>query len=265
MALSAQQADVDAAETPRVQQRECDQHGTYLAWWVRSLRGYTGCPTCARVKAASSASTGVVSAAAERPPIGKAEGLRGWLVNANMGGLVSSDPQRAAVYERLHAYVKNASAVLNKGVWAAFVGPTGTGKTYALAALCSALAHSGFSALYARANDIIDRSSRRSLAEPKYGLAQDYDFLLVDECCASRCEHGSFFDIMDERYILGKPVIFCGNAPVYGDTDASIAFGIIGPRLSDRFFERQGKIIRFGWESLRGNHVTPNRSEQDSL
>lgn len=241
----------------------CEAHGPYRARYIAALSAWSGCPACARQEGDRIVREhlNAVRLAAERArdagasTLQGAAGLEGRLARASMDDLVSDTPIKQALYERLHRYVEREQIIRQRGVWALFAGGFGTGKTHAMAAMAAALVRRGVPrVLMLRASDVIDRGMNERGAgggKTRYEWFVEPDFVFVDECTPSACEHPVFFDATDARYLMGKPIVFSGNAAVTRDSDAMVARSVLGDRIADRLFDNGGQVLRFNWTSLR--------------
>ncbi|RLB23455.1 MAG: hypothetical protein DRG76_04215, partial [Deltaproteobacteria bacterium] len=78
---------------------------------------------------------------------------------------------------------------------------------------------------------------------------QKLDLLVIDEIgvqFGTDTERMILFEILDSRYEDMMPTIVTTNISTIADLEV-----LLGPRLIDRFFEGQSKLLLFDWESYR--------------
>lgn len=234
---------------------QCDKHGAYESARLFADR-WTGCPTCAKDEREKedqirreSEHREFVWQATQR------SGTLGRFAEARLASFIPSTAEQRKALATAEEFAAQAQA----GVWAGLIliGPPGTGKTHLAAGICHAVIARGESARYATLRDLIreirstwHRGAEKTEAEVIEDFAS-FGLLAIDEVgigAGTESELAHFFDVIDRRYQLRRPVVLVSNLGVPGLRQA------LGERLYDRL--REGaKVLPCSWPSHRGaNH-----------
>ena len=138
-------------------------------------------------------------------------------------------------------------------------GKPGTGKTHLAVAIAYRAIQNGFDARFTTAAELIDDLSgagrRRSLRDALTAYCQPH-VLVIDEVgylAYSSDAANVLFQVVDHRYLRGRPMVFTTNKPleqwgrVLHDNDLAEA-------ITDRILER-GRLIELRGRSYRTRHL----------
>ena len=133
-------------------------------------------------------------------------------------------------------------------------GGSGTGKSHAAAAIGYGLIEAGFSVLYVRTNDLVQRlqAARRDLALPALLAKLDrIDCLILDDLGYVQKDHsesGMLFELIAERYEHRSLIITCDRP--FADWESIFADKTMTVAAIDRLVHH-ATILEFGSESYR--------------
>lgn len=257
----------------RSDERQCDEHGPYLAdvYMRNGAEFFQSCPTCMqavlaaetvdmlernRIEAEQNALAKVFDRAAipERFASRRLDNY-----DAPLPG-----QQHALKFCRL--YAERFGEVLESGRSVIFCGSQGTGKTHLSIGIVHEIIPRGYTALYSTVSGAVRRiraswGSKDETEREAMALFTKPDLLILDEVgvqTGTDNEYTLIFDIINGRYESTKPTIILSNLPVKDVKDSSGAVTMkgletfIGSRLLDRLRENGGKAFSFDWESHRG-------------
>jgi DNA replication protein DnaC len=254
MAASPEPRDPFATGMP-AQQRECDQHGPYVAHHILG-RVYAQCPTCSAAAAELARQQD-----AERDAKRRQDRLREMLDSAAIPArfrgrtfdnfVAETDAQRHALTVA-RAYAEDFEANAKRGRGMIFSGLPGTGKSHLAAAILQALMHR-HDVAYTTCLDLIrvirdtwrkdsERSERQVLRE-----FERLDLLVIDEMGVAYGTDGEqtlLFEVFDRRYREVRPTILLTNQDRGG----------LRQYVGDRVFDRLAETCRwvpFDWQSYR--------------
>lgn len=119
--------------------------------------------------------------------------------------------------EAARYYVDNFErfAAENKGLM--FLGNVGTGKTFAACCIANELVKKGRSAWVITASGLIRAAGDFDTKEEVFSKLKNVDLLVLDDIGAqsnSDYNLGLMFDVVDERYKAGKPLVITSNLTV---------------------------------------------------
>ena len=138
-------------------------------------------------------------------------------------------------------------------------GGSGTGKSHVAAAIGYGLIEAGFSVLYVRTNDLVQRlqAARRDLALPAYLAKLDrIDCLILDDLGYVRkdqSESSMLFELIAERYEHRSLIITCDRP--FADWESIFADKTMTVAAIDRLVHH-ATILEFGSESFRKRTAT---------
>lgn len=236
----------------KTREAQCDKHGAYESARLFADR-WMGCPKCAKEEREKedqirreSEHREFVWQATQR------SGLIGRFAEARLDSFIPSttDQQKAMATARQFA------AEVNPGKWVCLIliGPPGTGKTHLAAGICHAVIERGESARYATLRDLIREiraTWHRGAHQTETDVIEDFasfGLLVVDEVgvgAGTEAELAHFFDVIDRRYQLCRPVVLVSNLGVPGLRQT------LGERLYDRLREGS-RVLPCSWGSYRG-------------
>jgi DNA replication protein DnaC len=149
--------------------------------------------------------------------------------------------------------------LVSEGRGLVFCGPTGTGKTSLSIAIAYRAIQNGFEALFTTANELIhvlSNASRQGRLVQALHAYTHVDVLVIDE--VGYLVHppdaaNVIFQVVNERYLKRRPMIFTTNKPVeaWGQVlhDPDLAEAIL-----DRVLER-GRVLQLRGPSFRTRHL----------
>jgi DNA replication protein DnaC len=141
------------------------------------------------------------------------------------------------------------------GTWLLFMGNVGAGKSHLCAAVINQLVRAGRTALFTKAprllREVKETFNRDSEVTQSEIIARmgELDLLVIDEVgiqFGTDTERMILYEILDLRYESMRPVILTTNI-----TDLKSLEKLLGPRIIDRLFEGESKIVFFDWASHR--------------
>lgn len=191
--------------------------------------------------------------------------------------LIAAHFQEAGIPKRLeHASLDNFSALLagQKTALAAakdyaysfeqgletgrgmiFLGRTGNGKSHLAVAILRHVLLRGGTARYATVFEILAKikatfaKGASQTVEQAVALYTKPDLLVIDEVgkqTGSDFEIANLFGVIDRRYADEKPMLLISNLP-----EAEFR-ALLGEPIIDRFRSKGGRLVKFNWESQRG-------------
>lgn len=236
------------------EQRECEQHGTYLARMFRSE--WSRCPACREIEK--------TSREAEQAIVRERERIEAWVSEAGIpqrfrsatldGYKVQCEGQQRAkdfAMELASALAEKAAG----GRSAIFIGLPGTGKTHLACAIARATIEAGRFAMFTTTVRMMRRIKAtwsRDSEETETHAIEAFTLpplLVLDEVgvqFGSETEKMMLFDVLNERYEERRSTILLSNLALDG------VKGFLGERVFDRIREDGGQYIAFDWESFRG-------------
>lgn len=236
----------------KVREAQCDKHGAYESARMFADR-WTSCQRCAQED--RDEGERARRDAEHREFVRQALWQSGIVGRFSKARLDSFIPGTANQRKAL-ATAREFAAQAHPGEWASLVliGPPGTGKTHLAAGICHAVIERKVSARYATLRDLIreiratwHRGAQKTEAEVIEDFA-GFGLLAVDEVgigAGTESELAHFFDVIDRRYQLCRPVVLASNLGVPDLRQA------LGERLYDRL--REGaRVLPCSWASYRG-------------
>lgn len=247
-------------EKPTDLDRNCDQHGAYMAQAIDVLGKYMVrdfCPKCAEIQS--------IQAEENRAEHRKAKAAQELALRKNRAGLRSrhinctlenynaiSDQQREAL-GKVSSFT--SGLIDGSGGNLVLAGRVGTGKTHLAAGIISALVERGISCAIIKLPELIRsiKASWKSDGETENQIINrfsSYRLLIVDEVgvqYGSDTEKLLLSEIIDNRYQEGLPTVLVSNLDIQGIKTC------IGERCYDRLKEDGGTVVAFDWESHRGS------------
>ena len=233
----------------------CEEHGLDVPVRSYSVAGVAGsyreaCPECDRAGREATAAD-MEEAALREAERARLESRIHAEIPRRYCGAVLNPEVPSAVRTELEAFIE-APALTRTGF--IFLGPTGTGKTYAACAVIGGFLDRRRSAVYLTARGAIRRikAAWRSEGEETEEDVADWfaglDLLVLDELgvdLGSTFEVSHLTDIINARYAEEVPTILVGNLT---PGELSLAYG---DRIMDRFRE-DGRVLVFSGPSRRG-------------
>lgn len=244
-----------ASSEQKVREQQCEKHGLFESARMFADR-WTGCPECAKEERAEedrarreAEHCEFVWQASQR------SGVVGRFAEARLDSYIpGTAEQRKAL-----CTAQEFAGQVKPGEWGSLllIGPPGTGKTHLAAGICHAVIERGVSARYATLRDLIreirstwHRGAEKTEAEVIEDFA-GFGLLAIDEVgigAGTESELAHFFDVIDRRYQLCRPVVLVSNLGVPGLRQA------LGERLYDRLREGS-KVLPCSWASYRGRNA----------
>lgn len=234
----------------------CPKHGAYQAYRLIGTGGWSSCPRCREEALFAEAmmrreQASIMETQARMNDLMKSSGLPARLRDARLDGFICSTEKAQKTARIAKRYIENFDTVKKNGVWLAFVGLAGTGKTYLAAAIATELIFQQRTVLMMRAFDLADRvKAERFRGNNPYSIATQSELLIVDEMSASDFS-AELYHALDARYQAMLPTILIANAAIDGEKDPLTVFD---HRIADRIRDNGGFALYFDWESRRSGH-----------
>lgn len=256
----------DSISAPQAQQRECREHGPYMASRIQlgsaDLEGRYGprwehCPKCVEAEGARRQEELTERRRKHIESLIACSGVRGRYVEATFDTYRAETPQQRRALQACRQFVDAAMAGEASTLF--LLGRPGTGKTHLGCAIVRAVierearaAHivtvSAFvrdlRATWDRARASDDASTEEQVLR-RYGHAA---MLVLDDVGAafqSQAAEKHLLDLVDERYTHQLPTVVASNL---NEAELQAA---VGERTFDRLSER-AKCVTFTWPSHRG-------------
>ncbi|WP_236233231.1 ATP-binding protein [Pseudomonas tohonis] len=172
--------------------------------------------------------------------------------------IIGTDDAKRAALESCRRYAEGFDSVLREGRSQLLLGNLGTGKTHLASAIVQTVIRShGASALITTASEIVravkatfaksSKTSERDVLDELAGV----DLLVIDEV-GVQVSTGDFgpgllHEVIDRRYQQVLPTIVISNVT------AEDLPRYIGDRALDRLRQGSSRLVRFTWESARGD------------
>lgn len=138
-----------------------------------------------------------------------------------------------------------------------FLGRTGNGKSHLAVAILRHIILKGATARYVTAFDLLAKlkaSFAKNSTVTFDAMLDRYvtpDLLVLDEIgkqTSSDFDFSTIFGVIDRRYASQKPIIMISNLDETGFKT------LMGEPIFDRLRDRGGRLVRFNWESQRGEN-----------
>lgn len=237
--------------SPKREKAACSKHGEYdskIFFFGQKTRK-TGCPICRDMETARKKEADIRS-------VSKHEIT--WLTEKNrtmnFGNYGCYDDQQKDIYNRLVNYVNNFEKVFRQGTSMALLGTPGTGKTHFATSIGIEVNKKKYNVFYELFRDMMSRikatykqNSMRTESEIMKNLTC-VDLLIIDEVGQkplSPTDKELILTIVNNRYKENKPTILISNL------NESQLESELGRPVVDRFYENNGVVFTFEWESFR--------------
>lgn len=128
-----------------------------------------------------------------------------------------SDNGKCPALNKARAYVKNWQTMKENNCGLIFLGDVGTGKTFAAACIANALVSVGVSVRMTSFNNALKAVFAAENKEKIFDELCGYDLLILDDLGAERDTSYAveqLYNLIDKRYISGKPMIITTNIPL---------------------------------------------------
>lgn len=239
-----------------VERDDCPTHG---AFEVREFRLPVpgakairlGCPQCAREQHEAEEEA---RQAAEIEQVRRRSRIPGLYLAMTLDGYPADLPQQRSAIGVCRGWLNRYPVLRSsaeRGSWLVFSGPVGTGKTGMACAVADELMRVGRSVVYHTPSSLRqwcwDAKHRGSCEADAVHALVWCELLVIDELAAnkpSEAELSLLSDVLDRRYMDGRPVILITNR-TRGELSSHLP-----ERLVDRIEQRAGWVV-CNWPSLR--------------